>query len=199
MSALSPETRINLEHSTVLLIDDSPEALEILSSVVRGFGVKQQIKCSSASEAVTIVKAKAIDLIIVDCAMPDMDGYDFVRWLRRDGPKRSITTPVIMLTGHATESRVEKSRDCGANFVVVKPLTPMILLQRITWVARDNRSFVDCDTYAGPDRRVRNLGPPLGMGGRREGDLSAHVGMATEANMDQSEIDMLLNPKRVSL
>lgn len=199
MSAPAPETRVNLEHSSVLLIDDTPEALEILSSVVRGFGVKQQTKCGSAAEAVSIIKAKPIDLVIVDCAMPDMDGYDFVRWLRREGPKRTVTTPVIMLTGHATESRVHKSRDCGANFVVTKPITPAILLQRILWVARDERPYIDCDSYVGPDRRVRNLGPPLGMAGRRKGDLSAEVGEATEGNMDQSEIDMLLNPKRVSL
>lgn len=199
MSTPGSDTRVNLEHSSVLLIDDTPEALEILSSVVRGFGVKQQTKCGSAAEAVGIVKAKALDLIIVDCAMPDMDGYDFVRWLRREGPKRAVTTPVIMLTGHATESRIHKSRDCGANFVVTKPLTPAILLQRIMWVARDDRSYIDCDSYVGPDRRVRNLGPPLGMAGRRSGDLSAEVGEAKEANMDQADIDMLLNPKRVTI
>ncbi len=42
-------------------------------------------------------------------------------------------------------------------------------------------------------------GPPLGMNGRRAGDLSAHVGVALEPNMDQSDIDMLLKPQRVAL
>ena len=75
----------------------------------------------------------------------------------------------------------------------------MVLLQRILWLTKDQREWVECETYVGPDRRVRNYGPPLGMAGRRAGDLSAHVGVALEPNMDQSDIDMLLKPQRVAL
>jgi len=191
--------RVNLEQSTVLLIDDNPQALDILSSVVQGFGVREQIKCASAAAATDIIKQRMIDLILVDCAMPDMDGYDFVRWLRRETPRPTCLTPVIMLTGHAARSKIQKSRDCGASFVVAKPLTPAVLLQRVIWLASDEREFVQCDTYMGPDRRVRNFGPPLDMPGRRAGDLSTHVGAAVEANMDQSDIDMLIKPMRVAL
>ena len=67
------------------------------------------------------------------------------------------------------------------------------------WLAGDEREFVECETYVGPDRRVRNFGPPVGMPGRRSGDLSEHVGAASEANMDQSEIDMLMKPMKVSI
>lgn len=199
MARARTSNRVNLEQTTVLLIDDNPQALDILSSVVQGFGVREQIRCPSASAATDIVKQRMVDLILVDCAMPDMDGYDFVRWLRRETPRPTCLTPVIMLTGHAAPSRVQKSRDCGASFVVTKPLTPGVLLQRILWLAVDEREFVQCDTYVGPDRRVRNFGPPLGMPGRREGDLSTHVGAAVEANMDQSDIDTLIKPRRVAL
>jgi len=106
---------------------------------------------------------------------------------------------VIMLTGHAAPSNVHKSRDCGASFVVAKPITPGVLLQRILWLASDEREFVKSESYVGPDRRVRNFGPPLGVPGRRAGDLSAHVGAAVEANMDQASIDTLIKPRRVAL
>jgi len=194
-----PNDRVNLEHITVLLIDDNPQALDILSSVVQGFGVKEQIRCGSAIEASEIMKTRLVDLILVDCAMPEMDGYDFVRWLRRETPRPACLAPVIMLTGHAAPSKVKKSRDCGASFVVTKPLTPGVLLQRILWLARDEREFVEGAIYVGPDRRVRNFGPPLDDPGRRAGDLSTHVGEAVEANMDQTDIDMLIKPMRVSL
>jgi CheY-like chemotaxis protein len=194
-----PSPRINLAQTSVLLIDDSPQALDILSSIVQGFGVREQIRCGSAMEATEIVKRRMVDLILVDCAMPRMDGHDFVRWLRRETPQPTCLTPVIMLTGHAGPSSVHKSRDCGASFVVTKPLTPGVLLQRILWLATDRREFVQSDSYVGPDRRVRNFGPPLGTAGRREGDLSAHVGQAQEANMDQSDIDTLIKPRRVAL
>lgn len=200
MSATSRQKDwVNLDRATVLLIDDNPQALDILSSVIQGFGVREQIRCDSASAATEIIKDRMVDLILVDCAMPDMDGYDFVRWLRRETPRPTCLTPVIMLTGHAAQSKVQKSRDCGASFVVTKPLTPRVLLQRVLWLGGDEREFVQCDSYMGPDRRVRNFGPPLDMPGRRAGDLSTHVGQAVEANMDQSDIDMLIKPMRVAL
>lgn len=198
-AGLSPDIRLNLERSKVLLVDDNPQALEVQSSMFRGFGMHRQVRCHSGHQAMDAVKSQEIDLIVIDCAMPDMDGYDFVTWLRREAPERVNFIPVIMLTGHAPRSAIEKSRDCGANFVVTRPFTPEVLLQRIYWVAKDERPFVKCETYIGPDRRVRNMGPPLGIKGRREGDLSAHVGAATDPNLDQMDIDMLLKPQRASL
>ncbi|MEH6676192.1 response regulator [Phenylobacterium sp.] len=197
--SLHPDIRMNLARSNVLLIDDNPQALEVLASIFRGFGVLRQVKCGSAAEAQTILRSREIDLIVCDTAMPDMDGYDFVRWLRREGPEEARFSPVIMLTGHAARSTVESSRDCGANFIVSKPFTPEVLLQRIYWVAKDERAMVRSDTYVGPDRRFRNIGPPLGVKGRRKDDLSAHVGTAKDPNMDQDEIDMLLKPQRAAL
>ena len=194
-----PSDRVNLEHISVLLIDDNLQALDILSSVVQGFGVKEQIRSSSAVEATDVIRKRLVDLILVDCAMPEMDGYDFIRWLRREAPTHARQTPVIMLTGHAAASKVHKSRDCGASFVVTKPLTPAVLLQRIVWLSTDEREFIQSETYVGPDRRVRNMGPPLNVAGRRKGDLSTHVGEAVEANMDQSDIASLFKPRRVAL
>lgn len=191
--------RVNLARSTVLLVDHNQKSLDMLSSIFHGFGVKQQIKCGSTAEAVGIMEMRDIDLVLIDCSMPGMDGYDFTRWLRRETAPPMRYTPVILLTGHAAQSKVHKGRDCGASFVVTKPLTPTVLLQRILWLGADERHFVECDTYVGPDRRVRNFGPPVGMAGRRSGDLSEHVGAATEANMDQSDIDMLMKPMKVSL
>jgi CheY-like chemotaxis protein len=199
MARAAPTDRVNLAHSTVLLIDHNQQSLDMLSSIFHGFGVREQIKCGSTAEAVRIVQKRTVDLILIDCSMPEMDGCDFTRWLRRETQPPMRYTPIIMLTGHAAQSKVNKGRDCGSSFVVTKPLTPVVLLQRILWLGADERDFVECDTYVGPDRRVRNFGPPLGMAGRRTGDLSAHVGVAKEANMGQSEIDMMMKPMRVSL
>ena len=197
--ALDPAIRINLERSVVLLVDDNPQALDALAGMVRGFGVRKQFKCKSGAEAMHIVKTQELDLIIIDSAMPDMDGYDFVGWLRREAQPEAVFTPVIMLTGHAARTMVEKSRDSGANFVLAKPFTPEVLLQRIFWVAKDERQMVKAENYVGPDRRFKNLGPPLGMKGRRKDDLSGHIGAATDPNLDQMDIDMLMKPAKVQL
>lgn len=197
--ALDPKIRINLERSVVMLADGNPTALEALTGMVRGFGVRKQFKCKSGAEAMHIVKTQELDLIVMDSIMPDMDGYDFLRWLRREAQPEAQFTPVILLSGHAARSTVEKSRDSGSNFVIAKPFTPELLLQRIFWVAKDERQMVKAENYVGPDRRFKNLGPPLGMKGRRKGDLSGTIGAATDPNMDQNDIDMLLKPSRVAL
>lgn len=199
MSRPPTPDRVNLARSTVLLVDHNQQSLDMLSSIFQGFGVKQQIKRSSSAEAVKVMESRDVDLVLIDCSMPDMDGYDFTRWLRRETSAPVRYTPVILLTGHAAQSKVHKGRDCGASFVVTKPLTPNVLLERILWLGGDERQFVESENYVGPDRRVRNFGPPLGMPGRRAGDLSEHVGAASEANMDQADIDMLMKPRRVAL
>lgn len=196
---MTTNDRINLEHSTVLLIDDNQTALDMLSSVFNGFGVKEQIKCASALEGKAVIQDRSVDLVVIDCADPEMDSYAFARWLRRETPVPLRHIPIILLTGHASQTKVKEGRDCGVSFVVTKPLTPAVLLKRIQWLATDERQFIECATYVGPDRRVRNFGPPMGMAGRRKDDLSAHVGLATEANMDQSDIDGMFKPQRVSL
>lgn len=191
--------KINLAHSTVLLVDDQPTSLDLLGSIVQGFGVREQLKCHSAKEAVELVQRRAVDLILIDCAMPEMDGYDFVRWLRREATEPIRYTPAIMILGHAAQARVARGRDCGASYIVAKPLTPSVLLKRIAWLGVHARDFVEAENYVGPDRRVRNYGPPPGEEGRRETDLSGELGEAVEANMDQDTIDMLMKPMKVSL
>jgi len=190
--------RVNLAHTTVLLIDDQPTSLDMLGSIVQGFGCKEQIKCNSAQGAVELLARRAVDLILIDCIMPEMDGYEFVRWLRRDAPTPTRYVPVIMILGHASQAKVHQGRDCGASFVVAKPLSPALLLKRIVWLGGEDRDFVDAAHYVGPDRRVRNYGPPTGDG-LREGDLSGELGAAVEENMDQDAIDMMMKPMKVSL
>lgn len=194
---LPPDVRMNLERSVVLFVNDNQQALDLLSAMFRGFGVHRQVKSTSAADAKNVLKSRELDLIIID--MPGMIGHDFVRWLRREAPAEARYLPVIMLTGHAARATVESSRDCGANFILAKPFTPEVLLQRIYWVAKDERQIVSCESYVGPDRRFKNMGPPFGKKGRRKDDLSGKVGVAKEPNMVQDEIDNLMRPTRVSL
>ena len=169
--------RINLERISFLLLDDNLQSLDIMSSAVAGFGVRN----------------------ITDAEMPEESGYDFLRWVRHEASEPNKFVPAIICTGHTRQSQVMQARDCGAHFLVVKPITPKVLLDRIFWVARDERSFVECETYAGPDRRFKRLGPPAGMQGRRKDDLTGAIGAATEPNLSQDEINSFMKPAKVVL
>jgi len=190
--------RINLSTAEVLLACGDPEGLNILSQMFQGFGVHTPKLCSNGADAKVAVQARTVNLIVVDATLGDMEGYDFIHWLRRCDIAPNCYAPVILITGHTRPSQIFKGRDSGASFVVRKPVPPLVMMQRIMWLLNDTRQFVTSPDYCGPDRRVKALGPPVGMKGRRHDDLSADVGAATTPNLEQDEIDALFSPKAVT-
>jgi DNA-binding response OmpR family regulator len=145
------------------------------------------------------LEEEPFELVVCDGDLPDGKAYDFVMHLRRSNLEPNRYCPVILLSGHTPSAYVAKARDCGANFVVAKPIRPMVLLERIVWVCQDNRIFVELDTYVGPDRRFQFLGPPPGMEGRRKGDREA-LGEASTPNLSQDEIDgVFVKPQKAQL
>ncbi len=150
---------INLTGAVTMVVDDSSFAAEITSSALLGFGIKTRYSMRSAPEAMEILQTTEVDLLVVDCDMPGMDGFELVHWLRRSGPPNAFA-PVIMTAAHIRRSMVARARDCGANFVITKPFSAASLLERIVWVARDGRPFLEVGEYFGPDRRFREAEPP---------------------------------------
>lgn len=166
--ALRESAVINLTGAVTMVVDDSPFGLDITAGALLGFGIKTKYACHSAAEAIDILKDHPVDLIVVDSEMPDMDGYELVRWLRRSGLDPNAFAPVIMTAAHVRRSRVADARDCGANFIITKPFSAASLLERIVWVARDSRPFLEVGDYFGPDRRFR---PGRAPGDERRADL----------------------------
>jgi DNA-binding response OmpR family regulator len=138
-----------------MVIDESSFSLKLTSQALLAFGIKARHQLTSAVEAKAVLAEEILDLIIVGCEMPDLDGYDFVHWLRRSGHEHNAYCPVLMLSGHTRQSKVKKARDCGANIVITRPVSPSTLLERILWMARGQRSFLEAPGYCGPDRRFR--------------------------------------------
>lgn len=168
--ALDPQSRVrfNLGGAAVLLLDATPLGMSILVQLVSGFGAKTFCRCSTAAEAREVFGREQIDLAIIDALAPGGDGYDLVHWLRREGPELNRYTPVLVTEGHTRVSDVNRARDCGANFLVKRPLSPIALLERIVWVSKEGRGFVIDDSYVGPDRRFKTTIMPLGEGRRRQ-------------------------------
>ena len=194
----SKTERVNLSTAEVLLACGDAEGLNIMSEMFAGFGVHTPRRCLSIQEAKISVQERILNLLVVDSALADGEGYDFIHWLRRCEIEPNCYAPVILITGHTKPSQIFRGRDAGASFVVRKPVAPLVMMQRIIWLLNDRRKFVTSPGYCGPDRRVKALGPPVGMKGRRHDDLSAHVGAASTPNLEQDEIDALFKPRAVS-
>jgi CheY-like chemotaxis protein len=164
MSGLATSLRassvINLSSAVAMVVDDSPFALDLTSQALLGFGIRTRYACRSAAEAVRILRESPVDLLLVDCEMPGTDGFELVRWLRRSGLDPNAFTSIIMTAAHLRSSRAAEARDCGASFVIIKPFSAVTLLERIVWVSRDQRPFLEVGDYFGPDRRFRDGAPP---------------------------------------
>lgn len=168
----APKGRINLSEAHVLLVESSPQGMEILSQVLAGLGIRGASRSSSVQDAWKLLKMADFDLIVCGSSLTDGDGFDFISELRRSSVEPNRYSSVIVLSGHTPAAAVHKARDCGANFIVAKPISARTLLDRIVWIAREPRSFIDASVYAGPDRRFQNLGPPTEAAGRRKEDTA---------------------------
>ena len=167
MTGLNHNSRINLEKAEVLLLDENLEGMGVLLQIISAFGVRNHYRCRSEQEAKKEALSRELDLILVGANGQDSSSYDFIRWLRRSGLEPNAFTPTVLISGHTQLHNVQRARDCGANYIVAKPVSPDVLLERIVWVAREKREFIFCDSYVGPDRRVHDVGPPRGMAERR--------------------------------
>lgn len=190
--------RLDLKAARVLCADENSQGLDILGQILMGFGVQHVTRAQTAEDVRRVLASQPFDLVLIDASMGG-NGHEIVRWLRTSTLEPNRFVPVIVLAGHTPQSQVESARDCGSSFVVTKPISARILLDRIYWVGRAARMFVETERYAGPDRRFKNEGVPGGGKGRRKGDLSADVGEAKEPNMSQDQIDSLMKPQKVAL
>lgn len=187
--------RMNLKGVRTLLVDGDPFAIGLLTQMLHGLGCDQVVTAASAAEARQQLENGEWELCICEADLPDMPGADLVRWMRRlPVPRRFV--PILALTGYSNSHTVTALRDAGAHLVMKKPPSAQALYDRIAWVSKSPRDFIETENYAGPDRRFKFIGPPGGVG-RRASDLPAELGDAMEPNMSQDEIDNLMRPTRV--
>jgi len=110
---------------------------------------------------------KGYDVVFVDESFSSVGLCDFVRNFRRVAAVGNRKIPVIALMTEPTAKDVTLARDAGVNEIVIKPFSSLALSRHLARAVRP-RAFIESKTYVGPDRRWRDLPPPLGID-RREG------------------------------
>jgi DNA-binding response OmpR family regulator len=131
---------------TIVVVDDDTELRDTL---IEQLGLHQEFKTEpfeNAQSAITRAKGGHIDLLIMDVGLPDMDGREAVRVMRKNGLK----SPVIMLTGHDTDSDTVLGLEAGANDYVTKPFKFAVLLARIRAQLRSHEASEDAIFTVGP-------------------------------------------------
>ncbi|MEP0338192.1 MAG: response regulator transcription factor [Alphaproteobacteria bacterium] len=111
----------------ILIVDDDGEFLETLCEQLQLHEEFKSVTCTSGAEALKTAKEDRFDVIILDVGLPDMDGREVCRLMRRNG----VTSPIIMLTGADTDADTILGLDAGANDYVTKPFRLGVLLARL--------------------------------------------------------------------
>ncbi|HEX6548356.1 MAG TPA: response regulator transcription factor, partial [Candidatus Dormibacteraeota bacterium] len=116
--------------TTVLVVDDEPQIVQVVRDYLEhsGFAVLTAVDGRSALER---ARREKPDLVVLDLGLPQLDGLDVARELRREGP-----LPIIMLTARADESDKLVGLELGADDYLTKPFSPKELVARVRAVLR---------------------------------------------------------------
>jgi DNA-binding response OmpR family regulator len=131
---------------TILLVDDDNDLRETLTeqlSLYEEFTILQE---PTAAKGIHTARNQQIALLVMDVGLPDMDGREAVKLLRKGGFK----APIIMLTGHDTDSDTILGLEAGANDYVTKPFRFAVLLARIRAQLRQHEQSEDATFTVGP-------------------------------------------------
>jgi two-component system, chemotaxis family, chemotaxis protein CheY len=141
---------IKLAGLSFLLADPNPHSSAIVHGILRGFGATRVIEVRTSHDAVQVLTSQRIDVMLVEPNLDNHTGLAFIRSIRQDAKLRAV--PILLFTGDTRSSIVKAARDCGANMVIAKPISPTSLYDRLTWVAFHSRNFIEAAGYFDPDR-----------------------------------------------
>ncbi len=131
---------------SILLVDDDNELRQTLLEQLSLYEEFRISEMDTAAKGIQAARAGVIDLLIMDVGLPDMDGREAVKLLRKGGFK----APIIMLTGQDTDSDTILGLEAGANDYVTKPFRFAVLLARIRAQLRQHDNSEDVTFTVGP-------------------------------------------------
>ena len=130
----------------ILIVDDDAQLRDALTEQLSLHEEFEAVVAENGTEGVQVAREGQIDLVIMDVGLPDIDGREAVRILRRNGFK----APIIMLTGRDTDSDTILGLESGANDYVAKPVRFAVLLARIRTQLRQHEASEDAIFAIGP-------------------------------------------------
>ena len=130
----------------ILLIDDDVDLREALSELLIFTEDFDVFEGGDGAEAFEKIKQQAYDMVVLDVGLPDIDGRELCRLIRKQGVK----CPILMLTGHDTDSDTILGLNAGANDYITKPFKFPVLLARIRAQLRQHEQSEDAIFTLGP-------------------------------------------------
>ncbi len=131
---------------TILIVDDDNDLRSTLAEQLGLYEEFRILQEPTASRGIQAARAGVTDLLVMDVGLPDMDGREAVKILRKGG----FRAPIIMLTGHDADADTILGLEAGANDYVTKPFRFAVLLARIRAQLRQHEQSEDVTFQVGP-------------------------------------------------
>lgn len=131
--AANPNNESFLPQSTVMIVDDNPQNVELLQAFLEALPVKL-ITASDGVEALEKIAEHDPDLILLDIMMPRMSGFEVCRRVKTNAKTRDIQ--ILMVTALNELGDIEKASECGTDDFVSKPVNKFELLTRVKSLLR---------------------------------------------------------------
>jgi len=130
----------------ILLVDDDATLRQSLAEQLELLEEFQPFEAGTGADALARAKETLFDAVLLDVGLPDMDGREVCRLLRRNG----FAAPIVMLTGAGSDSDTVLGLDAGANDYVTKPFRLNVLLARLRAQLRSHEQSEDAVYAIGP-------------------------------------------------
>jgi DNA-binding response OmpR family regulator len=130
----------------ILVIDDDTALRQSLGEQLQLHGEFVVAEAETAQKALDITKQQVFDTILLDVGLPDMDGRELCRLMRRNG----VRAPILMLTAADTDADQILGLDAGANDYIAKPFRLSVLLARLRAQLRQHEASDDAVFKVGP-------------------------------------------------
>jgi len=137
----------------ILVVDDDPDQLELVCWCLKEAGF---VISTAANGVDALVKTRSVlpDLIVLDLMLPELNGFDICKTLRKDPVTASI--PVIMLTGMCSEFSRMAGLESGVNLFLTKPYNPEELVSKVEEILKRSST----QPKARAKSKIKAGGPP---------------------------------------
>ena len=141
----------------VLVADHSQNMAGLVTVMLRSLGRKDIREAYDANKAMTELKRRVFDILIIDDALDGMDGVAFTRKLRSTIDCQNRYVPIIMMSAAPDARRIAEARDAGVTEFLRRPFAAVHLQTRLASIEANPRGFIEVERYNGPDRRRRTV------------------------------------------
>jgi len=125
---------------TILVVDDEPKIVQLVRDYLERAGFRVLTE-STGKTALALARSEKPDMVILDLGLPEMDGLDVTRTLRKDS-----NVPILMLTARSEETDKLIGLELGADDYITKPFSPKELVARVRVVFRRMENYSEAST-----------------------------------------------------